>query len=1041
MTSTNLNHAQQAAALHLFQTLCAYPGSNLSQEFQQLAQSLPTDGQATLDRLAPLAAFFKKQGIEMGEFVDVAESLLESPAAWAGFADHCVYTLMTGNAGSDIPSSPGGQVVFDRASASPSTDNDGYAIAYSAPDGSTTPLHYTNGQLVSNPEQANPAINLCATYAPNGPSSAAPAVQPVLYGSINGQQAIGLNLDETGSDDQSIWKKSGQFIKDHWKGISIGGGITVVVVVIIVLVVKYIRRANVAGGQVEQPQHDINQFLDPQEENPQEVNPQEDNPIVEQIPEEIHNIPVINDLQQVNQEIQQIGNNVPPPVHHEDPQIPNNLPEINQDPIKQKIIHLSDVVKKKGVDYLGRKEVLNQNDKYWILENIGGDEYVNAFKEQYKDQIIQKRIFEDLADKIGSQAMEIYSTSRNMTNIQMQSTMDVDRLRELDPFNEQENQEFITQMKDVVYPNQRKILSLQKDLTAEYKEAKSADHLKQQQAIQDALNKIPTLDPHDSDNVNGQIQEIKNGKVDRQNLDKKPPVQQQKSPDNLAQPQTTTVQLQQEFDQWAKQNQLQRDKFAKFENQFDQWKSQANRIQNPTAIPEKFQHLKPEDIRQAVKNVSLLDDNALDDSSNQYHFVNKELDWLEQNIGDKPTIKEFNTGFDSMIMDQRELNTLTQMLQAELRQSLKDGSLNLSTIYKDIVALDSLDTIENTEREAVIQQIMDNMRTRQEEVDLKQSDESLKKTIEPSDPQHSVPVWKTIKPEDLINHVKDYAYYTDPNNNRRDHIRKYFKDINNKSEEYARLRHAIDKPFNIQKDINQMINNFEAIENGDYLGENTKTIIKSEKEILKHINPFNPTTEDVIIDLYDRHIQHWKTGTKNDHIFNDKDFQAFDQSMQQRKAAKNEQHEPLKQMEKVQKMETAVVKNASQFAQNAEYGLAQMQEQQLLKQNQEIRQLQQVSNTPDARRLMQENLQEQQQLNTDNFQDPLSGANQLIREEQQILQTNQQVNINEKQHGLTTDKTTQHIKDQQQQPIKDKEEKGKKASEKEKGHEVLHFEE
>lgn len=1019
MTSTNLNNAQQAAALHLFQTLCAYPESNLSQKFQQLAQLLPTNGQATLDRLAPLAAFFKKQGIEMGEFADVAESLLESPAAWAGFADRCVYTLMTGDAGSDIPSLPGGQVVFDRASASPSTDNDGYAIAYSAPDGSSTPLHYTNGQLVSNPEQANPAINLCTTYAP---SSSAPAVQPVLYGSVNGQQAIGLNLDETGSDDQSIWKKSGQFIKDHWKGISIGSGGTVVVVVIIVLVVKYIRRANAAGEQVQPPQNDVNQFLDPQGEGPQG-----ENPVVEQIQEVIHNNPeIINDLQQV---------------HHEDPQIPNNLPEINQDPMKQKIIHLSDVVKKKGVDYLGRKEVLNQNDKYWILENIGGDEYVNAFKEQYKDQILQKRIFEDLADKIGSQAMEIYSTSRNMTNIQMQSTMDVDRLRELDPFNEQENHEFVTQMKDVVYPNQRKILSLQKDLTAEYKEAKSAGHLKQQQAIQDALNKIPTLDPHDSDNVNGQIQDIKNGKVDRQNLDKKPPVQQQKSPDNLAQPQpqpkSTEVPLQQEFDQWAKQIQLQRDKFAKFEEQFNQWKSQANSIQNPTDIPEKFKLLSPEDIQQAVKNLSLLDDNALDASSNPYRFENKELDWLEDHIGDKLTIKEFATEFDSMIKVQQELNTLTQMLQAELRESLKDDRLNLSTIRQDFMNLDSLDTLENTEREAVIQQIMDNMRTRQE-VDLKQSDESLKKTFEPSDAQHSVPVWKTISPEDLINHVKDYAYYTDPNNNRRDHIRKYFKDIKNKSEEHEILRKAIDKPFNIQKDINQMINNFEAIKNGDYLGENTKTIIKSEKEILKHINPFNPTTEDVIIDLYDRHIEHWKAGTKNDHIFNDKDFQAFDQSMQQRKAAKNEQHG---QFEKVQQMKTAVEENASQFAQQTEYDLAQKQEQQLLTQNQKIKQLQEVSNTPDARRLMQQNLQAQQNLTTDNFQNPLSGANQLIQEEQQILQTNQQVNINEKQQGLPIDKTTQHIKDQQQQPIKDQEEKGKKKSEEAKEHEVLHFEE
>ena len=151
--------------------------------------------------------------------------------------------------------SPGGQVVFNRASNTHNANNDGYAITYTAPDGSTTPLYYTNGRLVSVLEQANPAINLYTSYAPNSPSSA-PAVQPALYGSVNGNQAIGLNLDEQSQNENTTSQTIGKYLAQYGKilGISVGtalGG--AVVIILIAKFVSYVKgKIDEAGGSNQQ---------------------------------------------------------------------------------------------------------------------------------------------------------------------------------------------------------------------------------------------------------------------------------------------------------------------------------------------------------------------------------------------------------------------------------------------------------------------------------------------------------------------------------------------------------------------------------------------------------------------------------------------------------------------------------------------------------------------------------------------------------------------------------------------------------------------
>ena len=244
MTSINLNNTQQAVALQLFQILCAYPESRLSQEFQKLAQSVPNSGQTEIGGLEPLNAFFQTQGVDIEDFIDVAESLFESPEVWASFDNHCEYILMTSDAGTDIPNLPGGRVAFNRTPDSQYPGNDGYTITYTAPDGSTTPLYFVQGRLVSELEQDNPAISLQTLFAPNSiVAQVSAGVRAVLFGNVYGQQAIGMNADETGSDDETFWGGKWQFIKDHWVGITVGLTCGVGFVLVIIGTVKFVRYA------------------------------------------------------------------------------------------------------------------------------------------------------------------------------------------------------------------------------------------------------------------------------------------------------------------------------------------------------------------------------------------------------------------------------------------------------------------------------------------------------------------------------------------------------------------------------------------------------------------------------------------------------------------------------------------------------------------------------------------------------------------------------------------------------------------------------
>ena len=398
MPSIKLHHAQQAAALQLLQTLCAYPESSLSQGFQKLAHSLPTDGQADIKHWEQLTAFFQAQGVDMEDFAGIAESLYESPAAWAGFADHCVYTLLTGDAGSSSPDA--GQVVFDRASGSASAETDSYAITYNAPDGSATPLYFTQGKLVSALAQENPAIDLQTAFAPNEMTDMASGVMPVLIGNVNGQQAVGVNLDETSSDNFSKYQCISDFIETaEFKRIIkislIGSGVLTAIMIVGYFVFDYIDK-------------DEEEENEESERKESETDPKEVKPKIKKVTEDLE-----GDYIKPQRKLETKSNK---PKH----QTPEWIKDLDYD------------TKMQAVEYLATREAENRSftpqETAWFKENIKNNARMHEFMEELDHVVFNQKKIEHTKEKL------IDSLKSNLD--QNGINRDIKQLSTLDPFDD-----------------------------------------------------------------------------------------------------------------------------------------------------------------------------------------------------------------------------------------------------------------------------------------------------------------------------------------------------------------------------------------------------------------------------------------------------------------------------------------------------------------------------------------------------------------------------------------------------------------------------
>jgi len=250
------------SALQLYQFLNANPASELATQFDQALTDANT-AQTWAEAETTLAAFFQNSGIyadvDPADFSTVADYVYAQAPAWANFADHYTYTLLAPSANivelsrhsgidrrnpdcSDAnnpcqndgvflkptvldPSTPCGQVDFVETNDTSLPDiHGGYAIAYTAPDGSVTPLFFDRGQLVSELGTATPSIRLQTTFAPlalfSGESGDTGTIVPTLFGIVQGGQAIGLNAAEV-KTKPTVMDKFKSFFTNHWQILSI----------------------------------------------------------------------------------------------------------------------------------------------------------------------------------------------------------------------------------------------------------------------------------------------------------------------------------------------------------------------------------------------------------------------------------------------------------------------------------------------------------------------------------------------------------------------------------------------------------------------------------------------------------------------------------------------------------------------------------------------------------------------------------------------------------------------------------------------------
>ena len=986
MPNIDLNNAIQNAALQLFQTLCAYPESGLSQEFQKIAQPLQTEeGQANLDRLAPLASFFKAQGINMDDFVEVAESLLESPAAWAGFADHCVFNLLTGEAES---ATSVGQVIFDKDLGSRNPSNGGYAIAYTAPNGGNTPLYYTNGKLVSDPEQAKPTINLYTTYLPNGLSSEAPAIQPALYGSVNGQQSVGLNLDETGSDDETIWQKSGQFIKDHWKLFSIVAGSTLVAGAIF-LVVKYVRRANGEGGQEGQegqegqgePHHEENQ-------NPDQAQEQ-GNPIIEEIHEAVVDIPLADNL---------------PPVIPEVQHIQNAFPQLIQDPIKDKIIGLEEWVKKAGVEYMAQQEVLVTFQKNWILDHIGDQVYVDAFKEQYKEAIDQKKMYEKYAHEIGRDAVNI--GRKNDMNI----GFDAERLKSLDPFKKNENLQYITKIKDV-WVNQKRISKLQNELLEQLKKAIEAGHVELKKNIEKSINQTTELNPYSMKDFTGDLNkivvqslidhlnnEISTDKLGNNFINRNKEAGQ--DIERLLDMDTYDDSLITLEKQSIEQNRIQREA-SREKDELDV------KLDNEWNAKQEFAQKQASDAKAAQQNQQKMD--MLKEKMNSaFHKeirekpweVKAKQQWRLENKGDDVAFKQ---AYDYAYKNQAKIDERARNLRSLAGHEKFLDAIALRQDYLTLVALDPSDEQEFNEKLEILEKSLEITKQPVQKQPVK----------EPLIQGQATPTpWQNMEPNDLIEIVKNSANYVERNRVRYNKdpnlYRKYFSNKDTGDNDYKNFKEKYKEQFDLQRDINEMIEVLPFI-NRNLVTETENSIIKMDKEILAGINPFSENAESFIAAIYDTHEAQIKELFRSKRLPDNEGITKLINIMNERKLRLDNQKR-LNQEDKLKQGELNPKNNSNEFLQNEEDHVSSLENQQLIEEQSDIQTLQgEFGNSSELRQMQSDFRNVNTESNNVNFNNPLDAAKQQFKIEEQVIEIDQSTNQFKQSQGIPIDPTTQKV--------------------------------
>ncbi|ASF46289.1 hypothetical protein [Methylovulum psychrotolerans] len=222
ITVTTASSSSCANALLFYQNICAFPSSTLAKNFTQVLNSTNQSSTSASGIDSSVNQFFAGtqdyQNVTFDSYIAVTSYLSAFAFAWANFAASYTYYMYksSGNApssGTNPSATSLGTITFTQTAGDgiPSlTDyNGGYTIVYTDTDSNTTTLYFSAGQLVSSTTEDIPLIALQCSYVElsqfSGNASDAATIVPILAGSINGVQAIGIYTEEP---DNSNWLTS-----------------------------------------------------------------------------------------------------------------------------------------------------------------------------------------------------------------------------------------------------------------------------------------------------------------------------------------------------------------------------------------------------------------------------------------------------------------------------------------------------------------------------------------------------------------------------------------------------------------------------------------------------------------------------------------------------------------------------------------------------------------------------------------------------------------------------------------------------------------
>jgi hypothetical protein len=200
-----------ANAWLFYQNIMAFPSSTVAVQFQQVLNATYSSATSSSNIDSAVNAFFAGtdgyQNVTFNNWVAVSSYLNAFAFAWANFAASYTYYMYQSSAqqssgGTPAAATAAGTVSLTQSAsasnpASLTDPNGGYTVAYTPSGGSATPLTFSAGQFVSATDQDFPLIAVQCSYMQlsqfTGNANDAATLVPVLCGTVNGQQMIGLN--------------------------------------------------------------------------------------------------------------------------------------------------------------------------------------------------------------------------------------------------------------------------------------------------------------------------------------------------------------------------------------------------------------------------------------------------------------------------------------------------------------------------------------------------------------------------------------------------------------------------------------------------------------------------------------------------------------------------------------------------------------------------------------------------------------------------------------------------------------------------------